>query len=142
MTPDSELRNPNSALRVERRDLFRLVAAGLAGSAAAPWFETLAPPGSRPAAPGAAAPRRPPAGKPKNCILLWMIGGPPQTLTFDPKPHSAVKSIGTAASGVRVSEYLTKTAAVMRDVTLLRGMRTADSNHATARYLMHTGFRK
>ena len=30
----------------------------------------------------------------------------------------------------------------MKDVALLRGMQTADSNHGTARYLMHTGFRK
>jgi uncharacterized protein (DUF1501 family) len=123
---------PEAPAGVSRRDLFRLVAAGLAGSAAAPWFESLA----------RAADTRSSTGKPKNCILLWMIGGPPQTLTFDPKPHSAVKAIGTAAPGVRVAEFFPKLAAAMKDVSLLRGMRTADSNHATARYLMHTGFRK
>ena len=53
-----------------------------------------------------------------------------------------LKPISTAAPGVRISEKFPKLAAEMKDVTLLRGMRTADSNHATARYLMHTGFRK
>jgi hypothetical protein len=118
---------------LNRRDLFRLTAAGLAGSCTAPWFQALARHAPDSASPGA---------KPKSCILLWMIGGPPQTLTFDPKAHSAVKGIGTAAVGVRLSEYLPKMASVMKDVTLLRGMQTADSNHGTARYLMHTGFRK
>lgn len=117
---------------VSRRDLFRLVSAGLAGSCAAPWFESLA----------ATAAESPAAAKPKSCILVWLIGGPPQTLTFDVKAHSPVKPIGTTAPGVRVSEHFKNLAAVMKDVSLLRGMRTADSNHATARYLMHTGFRK
>ncbi len=118
---------------LNRRDLFRLTAAGLAGTCTAPWFQALARHAPESPSPGA---------KPKSCILLWMIGGPPQTLTFDPKPHSAVKGIGTAAAGVRISEYLPKMSSAMKDVTLLRGMQTADSNHGTARYLMHTGFRK
>jgi hypothetical protein len=118
---------------VSRRDLFRMTAAGLAGACTAPWFQALA----------RMAPESPAAGaKPKSCILLWLVGGPPQTLTFDPKPHSALKGIATAVSGVKVSESLPKMAAAMKDITLIRGMQTADSNHGTARYLMHTGFRK
>jgi hypothetical protein len=124
---------PSSFRGLNRRDLFRLTAAGLASTCTAPWFQTLARHAPDSPAPGA---------KPKGCILLWMIGGPPQTLTFDPKTHSAFKAIGTAASGVRLSENLPKMASVMKDVTLIRGMQTADSNHGTARYLMHTGFRK
>jgi hypothetical protein len=116
---------------VSRRDLLRLAAAGFAATCSAPWFRALAEQ-------AAVAP----AARPKNCILLWLIGGPPQTLTFDPKSHSAFPSVATAAPGVRVSEHLPKTARVMKDVTLLRGMSTGDSNHGTARYLMHTGFRK
>src|SRR5438067_2413129 len=130
----SSFRNPNSALRnPSRRDLFRLVPAGLAGACAAPWFEALAATAAEAPASGAWQ---------KSCILVWLIGGPPQTLTFDPKTHSAVKAIPTAVPGVRLGEHLPKLAAAMKDVTLLRGMRTGDSNHATARYLMHTGFRK
>ena len=50
---------------IARRDLFRLVAAGLAGTAAAPWFQTLAHAAQSPGI----------SGKPKSCILLWLIGG-------------------------------------------------------------------
>jgi uncharacterized protein (DUF1501 family) len=124
---------PRTGGWVSRRDALRLAAAGAAGACAAPWFQALAR--LAPAAPASPA-------RPKSCILVWLIGGPPHTLTFDPKAHSAVRAIGTAAAGVRVSEHFPKLAGVMRDVTLLRGMQTADSNHATARYLMHTGFRK
>ena len=116
-----------------RRDLLRLAAAGFASYGAAPWFNVLA----------ARAAEASKAGvKPKACVLVWMVGGPPQTLTWDIKGHSAFKAIPTAAGGVRISENFAKTAKVMGDVSLLRGMRTADSNHGTARYLMHTGFRK
>jgi hypothetical protein len=122
---------------LSRRDMFRLSAAGFAGMCSAPWFEAIARRAEAAAAPAAAA-----TAKAKSCILLWMIGGPPQSLTWDPKGHSAVKGIGTAAAGIRISEHFPKIAASMKDVSLLRGMQTADSNHATARYLMHTGFRK
>jgi uncharacterized protein (DUF1501 family) len=116
-------------LEFNRRDLFRLGAAGFCGMATAPWFQVLA-------ADAASSKAK------KNCILIWCIGGPPQTLTWDVKSHSPVKAIKTAAPGVQIAEMFTRTAAVMKDVTLLRGMQTADSNHNTARYLMHTGFRK
>ena len=48
----------------------------------------------------------------------------------------------TTAFGVRISEHFEKLGKVMKDATILRGMRTGDSNHASARYLVHTGFRK
>ena len=118
---------------VSRRDLFRLTAAGFASSCAAPWFNVLA---------ARAADAQTTGVKPKACVLVWMVGGPPQTLTWDIKTHSPFKAIQTAAADVRISENFQKTAKVMGDVTLLRGMRTADSNHGSARYLMHTGFRK
>ncbi|OWK46423.1 DUF1501 domain-containing protein [Fimbriiglobus ruber] len=118
---------------VTRRDALRLSAAGFTGACGAPWFHALAAHASG----ETMAPQRP-----KSCILIWLIGGPPQSLTFDIKGHSAIKPIATAAADVRISEHMSKTARVMQDVTLLRGMRTADSNHGTARYLMHTGFRK
>lgn len=120
-------------MTVSRRDLFRLASAGFATSCAAPWFQTLVSRAADSPAPGA---------KPKNCILLWLIGGPPQTLTFDIKAHSPFKGIGGAIPGVKISEHFPKMASVMKEMVLLRGMQTADSNHATARYLMHTGFRK
>lgn len=115
-----------------RRDLFRLGAAGVATTCAAPWFQTLA---------ARAAETKPVASK-KAVILVWLIGGPPQSLTFDLKDHSGIKPAATAATGVQISEHFAKLGKVMKDATVLRGMRTSDSNHGTARYLMHTGYRK
>ncbi len=123
----------NSQAVVSRRDMLRLTSAGFLGTCVAPWFNVLSARAASAAKVGVAH---------KSCILVWMIGGPPQSLVFDVKSHSALKPISTAAPGVRISEKFPKLAAEMKDVTLLRGMRTADSNHATARYLMHTGFRK
>src|SRR5947208_6047499 len=94
-----------------RRDLLCLTAAGFASSCAAPWFSVLA---------ARAAGAEKAGVKPRACVLVWMVGGPPQTLTFDIKTHSAFKAVATAAPGVRISENFPKTAKVMGDVTLLR----------------------
>jgi hypothetical protein len=122
--------NPSSATR---RDLLKIASTGFLTSCVAPWFNVLSARAANAAKNGVSH---------KSCILVWLIGGPPQSLVFDLKSHSAMKPISTAAAGVRISEKFPKLAKEMKDVTLLRGMRTADSNHATARYLMHTGFRK
>src|SRR4051812_6360519 len=63
-------------------------------------------------------------GKAQACIFIWLGGGMAQVDTFDPKVKgvnkgtpkkagSLYESIPTAMSGVRVSEHLQKTAAVM-----------------------------
>lgn len=118
--------------QISRRDLLALSAAGLFGQCLAPWFNVLT----------ARAQSASTAGvKHKSCILLWMKGGPPQSLTFDVKPKAAVNTIATAAPGVRISEHLPKIAKQMKDITLLRSMQTGDANHKSASYLMHTGFR-
>lgn len=122
-----------TASPLSRRDLFRLGAAGVATTCAAPWFQSFA---ARAAGPNTSA-----DAKTKAVILVWLIGGPPQSLTWDIKDHSAIQGAATA-SGVRISEHFDKLGKVMKDATILRGMRTGDSNHASARYLMHTGFRK
>src|SRR5262245_48373549 len=98
---------------ISRRDMFRLSTAGCATACAAPWFEALS---------ARAVAAETSGEKPKACILVWLIGGPPQSLTLDIKNHSAIKSIPTAASGVRISEHFGKLAKEMKDVTLLRGM--------------------
>src|SRR5438067_11566520 len=98
---------------ISRRDWLQLSSAGLAASVAAPWFNVLA----------ARAGERVNAGvRSKSCILVWMQGGPPQSLTFDVKSHSAFKSMATVVPGIRISEHLPKTASVMQDISLLRSM--------------------
>jgi hypothetical protein len=115
---------------VSRRDWLRTASAGLLGASASGWFGLLA---DRAAAAGV---------KHKSCILLWMAGGPAQSHTFDVKPGGDFKAVATSVPGLRLSEHLPRLAARMKDVTVLRGMKTGDGNHQTATYLMHTGFRK
>src|SRR5262249_41907077 len=98
----------------------------------APWFQTLA---------AHAQQASPPGRQHKACILLWMSGGPAQSLTFDLKSGGPYREIQTAVPGIKISEHLPKVAAQMNDMTLLRSMKTNEAAHANATYLMHTGFR-
>jgi hypothetical protein len=118
---------------ITRRDWLRLSSAGVLGASVSGWFGLLA---------DRAAPAAKEGVKHKSCILLWMAGGPSQAHTFDVKPGGDFQSIGTGVPGIRISEYLPKVAGQMKDLALLRSMKTGDANHQSATYLMHTGFRK
>jgi hypothetical protein len=58
-------------------------------------------------------------GKSKHCIVLFMLGGPPQHETWDPKPDAPVEvrgdfgSISASAHGIRVGELMPLTARQM-----------------------------
>ncbi len=86
------------------------------------------------------------AGRPKKaCILLWMSGGPSQLETLDPKPGhengGPTKSIRTSVEGIHLSENLPMVAGQMKDMALLRTMRTTEGDHGRATQLMQTGYR-
>jgi hypothetical protein len=87
----------------------------------------------------------PPAGKSKHCIVLFMLGGPPQHETWDPKPEAPVEirgdigSIPSAVPGIRVGELMPLTARQMEKICILRAMSTGDSAHSTSGYAMSTG---
>jgi len=117
---------------VYRRDFLKLAAAGALGTSQALWFNVLA---SR------AASAESQGNKTKSCILLWMAGGPAQSHTWDVKEGNSYKNIDTAASGIKISEYLPTVAKQAKDIALLRSMSTGDGNHQSGNYLMHTGFR-
>jgi uncharacterized protein (DUF1501 family) len=118
---------------VSRRDVLKLASLGVLGASTSGWFGLLADRAAAAASQGV---------KHKSCILLWMAGGPAQSHTFDVKPGGDFKAISTAVPGIQISEHLPKVATQMKDLALLRGMKTGDGNHQTATYLMHTGFRK
>jgi hypothetical protein len=90
-----------------------------------------------------AQPRSP--GKAKSCIVLFLMGGPPQHSTWDPKPDAPAevrgefKPIATAAPGMQIGELLPKTAALANHLCLLRAMRTGDNAHSSSGYYMMTG---
>ncbi len=83
-------------------------------------------------------------GKAKNCILVWLGGGPSQLDTWDPKPDHAngggTKGIDTAGS-FQVAEHYPGVAAESKDVCLVRSLTSPEGDHSRGSYLMHTGYR-
>ncbi len=93
------------------------------------------------AEPGKGSPRA------KSCILIWLDGGPSHLDMFDLKPEapsevrSQFKAINTAVSGVQICEHLQRTAAVMKDVALIRSLTHELGNHDTGARFLLTGHR-
>jgi hypothetical protein len=85
-------------------------------------------------------------GKAKACIVLFLLGGPPQHETWDPKPDAPsevrgeFKPIASAVPGLAVGELMPKTAALADRVAVLRAMSTADNAHSSSGYWMLTGY--
>ena len=71
------------------------------------------------------------AAKATSCILVWQSGGCSHIDTFDPKP-GATRSIPTRVPGIHVSECLPRIAGQMDKLTLLRSMRSSETNHERA----------
>ncbi|MGL6096297.1 MAG: DUF1501 domain-containing protein [Fimbriiglobus sp.] len=120
-----------------RRRFLQLSAAGVGTAASAAWFPDLA---------ARAAAAETTGKKPKNCILLWMDGGPSHKDTFDLKPGSEgageFQPIATSAPGVQISEHFSKLAQQMHHGVLVRGMSIAEGAHALAKHKLHTGYRE
>lgn len=88
---------------------------------------------------------QPLSGKAKRCIVLFLMGGPPQHSTWDPKPaapddiRGAFRPISTSVPGVQIGELLPETAKLMQHVALLRSVQTGDHAHSSSGYAMLTG---
>ncbi len=115
-----------------RRDLLRISAASLAGFSCSNLMPYLM---------ANAGGKRPP----RACILLWMAGGPSQLDTLDPKPRHAnggpIKAISTSEPGIELAEHFPGLAKQMKDVALVRSMKTKEGDHSRATQLMMTGYR-
>ncbi len=89
--------------------------------------------------------RLPSSGKAKSCIVLFLLGGPPQHETWDPKPDAAPEirgqfgSIASATPGLRVGELMPLTAKLTDKIAVLRAMATDDNAHSSSGYWMLTG---
>lgn len=85
--------------------------------------------------------------QPPNCILIWLDGGPSHLETFDLKPDapSEVRGpfdpIATNVKGVRISEYLPRTAKQMDKVALIRSMTSTLGEHNFASHYLLTGYK-
>ena len=81
----------------------------------------------------------------KACIVLFLMGGPPQHSTWDPKPEApkeirgAYGPIATNVPGIQISELLEKTASHADKLAILRAVSTGDNAHSSSGYYMLTG---
>ena len=123
---------------LRRRDILRIGGLGAIGSGLN--LSGLLASESRPTAGMDAA-----FGRAKSCIVLFLMGGPPQHSTWDPKPDAPAdvrgefKPIATKAPGLSIGELLPRTATVADKLCLLRAVSTGDNAHSSSGYYMLTG---
>jgi hypothetical protein len=81
----------------------------------------------------------------KSCIIIFLLGGPPQHSTWDPKPDAPAeirgdfKPIPTCLHGLYVSELMPRTARIADKLCVLRAMSSNDNAHSSSGYFMMTG---
>jgi hypothetical protein len=120
-----------------RREFLQVGSLGFLGLSLADWFRLRAMAGSQSAQ----------SATVKNCILIWLAGGPSHLDTFDPKPGAPAdvkgefKPINTSVPGLQISEVFPNLAKVMNRVTLIRSMTSPESDHARAAHHLLTGYR-
>ncbi len=82
----------------------------------------------------------------KSCILLFLMGGPPQHSTWDPKPDAPreirglFKPIATNVPGMQVGELMPRLARQADKLCVLRAVSTGDNAHSSSGYYMMTGY--
>jgi hypothetical protein len=85
------------------------------------------------------------AKKAKNCIQLFMWGGPSQLETFDLKPRAPegirgqFRPIATSVPGIRICEHLPLLARMAERYAIVRSVTHTGVNHGTSAYHMLTG---
>lgn len=81
----------------------------------------------------------------KRCVILFLLGGPCQHSTWDPKPLASEEirgpfgSTATSVPGIHIGELLPQLAARMHRLSLLRAVSTDDHAHSSSGYFMLTG---
>ncbi|MCI0743090.1 MAG: DUF1501 domain-containing protein [Gemmataceae bacterium] len=84
-------------------------------------------------------------GRAKSCIVLFLMGAPPQHSTWDPKPDATAQvrgdfgPISTAVPGVQICELMPRLARWTDRLAILRAMSTGDNAHSSSGYYMMTG---
>jgi uncharacterized protein (DUF1501 family) len=81
-----------------------------------------------------------------NCIMLFLVGGPSQLDTFDPKPNAPAEvrgpftAVKTNVPGMEISEIFPKTATHADKFAIIRSVyHTATAVHDTGHQMMQTG---
>jgi hypothetical protein len=84
-------------------------------------------------------------GRARSCILLFLMGGPPQHSTWDPKPDAPdgvrgdFAPIATKVPGIRIGELMPRLARWTDKLAILRAVSTGDNAHSSSGYYMMTG---
>lgn len=84
-------------------------------------------------------------GKAKSCVILFLMGGPPQHSTWDPKPDAPadvrgeIGPIATTVPGVQFGELMPSLARHAEQLAILRAVSTKDNAHSSSGYYMLTG---
>lgn len=121
------------SLQFARRDFLRVGIGGMLGISSSGWLPALAEQIARSGT------------RPRQCVLLWMSGGPSQTDTFDMKPGHAnggeFKEVQTIVPGLGISEHLPKLSRMTDEMAIVRGLSTREGDHQRGTYLMRTGQR-
>jgi len=123
--------------RISRRDVLHAGALGALGVSMADLL--------RGRARASTPPDRARGGQAKACIILFLMGGPPQHSTWDPKPEAPAEIRGefgpieTAVPGVHFSELMPRLARQADKICVLRAVSTSDNAHSSSGYYMLTG---
>jgi hypothetical protein len=122
-----------------RREVLRAGSLGLVGLSLPALFRAREARAAR--GPAAGTPR----GRARSCIVLFLMGGPPQHSTWDPKPDAPAevrgefRPIATTVPGLRVCELMPRTARLADKVCVLRAVSSNDNAHSSSGYYMLTG---
>src|SRR5690242_18281367 len=69
----------------------------------------------------------------KSLIVLWMGGGPSTIDLWDLKPGAPTggefKPMGTAVSGIQISQHLPTVAKQMKNLSIIRSLTTREGDH-------------
>lgn len=102
---------------------------------------------AREGAPAGVLPTDKTFGRAKNVVFLYLLGGPPQHETFDPKPFAPLeirgpfKPIRTNVPGIDFCELLPRTALIADKLAVVRSISTDDNNHDSSGYQLLTGYK-
>jgi len=118
--------NPSAAFcdGIRRRDFLRLGALGVGGLTLADLLRSEA--------------KADESHRPKSIIYVVLNGGPSHIDMYDLKPDAPAeyrgpfRPIATSLTGVRICELMPRQAAMMHQMTLLRGVRSVENDHYLA----------
>lgn len=83
----------------------------------------------------------------RNCILIWLDGGPSHLETFDLKPDAPsevrgpLDAVSTAVTGVSICECLPQLAKRFNDLAVIRSMTSPLGEHNLGTHYLLTGYR-